>query len=152
MAMLAFMKEEMKTMKIGSRRVVSSDASSGFGFDLGLSPGRLRWAGGGPMGNRNFAKYTIEGEGYVQKRWRVFPDVVDQVCTCFNEALFDTLLKECGPPARIGNLQPKILAADLSLHSGPLFVTGPCFPCVSCIGYFFFSGNVEERREGPKPS
>ena len=38
------------------------------------------------MGNRNSAaKYTIEREGHVREGWKVFPEILKQVCADSNE-------------------------------------------------------------------
>ena len=61
---------------------------------LGFTAGLL-FCGRGPRENMNLAaKYTIEGEGHAQEGWQVFLEVLKQVCTDFNEELFDILLKE----------------------------------------------------------
>ena len=48
-----------------------------------------------PTGGRELAvKHETEREGHVQEGWKMFPEVLKQVCTDFNETLFDPLLEE----------------------------------------------------------
>ena len=50
----------------------------------------------GPLDGMDLAvKNANEGEGHVQEDWKVFPEVMTQVCTHLNEAHFETILKEC---------------------------------------------------------
>ena len=50
----------------------------------------------GPLGGRELAaRYVNEGEKHVQERRKVDLEILKQICTEFEQPLFETLLKDC---------------------------------------------------------